>query len=75
MVVCEGCGVIVESRHEEGAIRARRCPSCGARHLQLIDQDCVYCHCCGDCLVCEVFCYCDSGECACGRKRAEGYDT
>ena len=71
MVVCTACGVVVTYRIQ-AALRARLCPACGSD--QVTATGCIICPCCGDCLVCAPYCWCESGECKCGRPRAPHYE-
>jgi hypothetical protein len=54
-----GHQVSIASRDEGGALTTR--------------GECDYCDCCGDCLTCEDFCYCETGSCRCGRPPSARY--
>ena len=71
MVLCERCGVVVDAHRIQAVLRTHMCPACGAD--QFLSDACVYCRCCGDCLVCQRWCYCDSGNCRCGAPRTAAY--
>jgi primosomal protein N' len=69
-VLCESCGTVVDAHRESAVLRVGLCPACGARTLTAET-----CSCCGDDLGEWPFCWCDSGDCRCGRPRADGYES